>query len=121
MKLKKTILGLAVVAVAGVNAWLANDVMSAKNDLSLLNLENIADAQEPGNGGDCGGVYVINSWSQCCNAGGIAKFYECSDGYTYYYGCENKNANVGCENCMPGDNSPVRGQGEKFYNYSKTR
>ena len=46
MKLKKIILGLAVVAVAGVNAWLANDVMSAKNDLSLLNLENIAEADE---------------------------------------------------------------------------
>lgn len=46
MKLKKTILGLAVVAVAGVNAWLANDVRLAKNELSLVNLENVADAQE---------------------------------------------------------------------------
>ena len=46
MKLKKTILGLAVVAVAGVNAWLANDVRLAKNDLSLVNLENVADASE---------------------------------------------------------------------------
>ena len=46
MKLKKTILGLAVVAVAGVNAYLANDVRLAKNQLSLLNLENVAEGQE---------------------------------------------------------------------------
>lgn len=46
MKLKKTILGMAVVAVAGTNVYLANEVRIEKDELSLLNLENIAEGQE---------------------------------------------------------------------------
>ncbi len=37
---------MAIVAVAGVNVYLASDVIEQKNKLSLLNLENIAEAQE---------------------------------------------------------------------------
>ena len=70
MKLKKTILGLAVVAVAGVNAWLANDVMSAKNDLSLLNLENIAEAYEDYDLGEGAYVRITN------NGGYVATKYD---------------------------------------------
>ena len=62
MKLKKTILGLAVVAVAGVNAWLANDVRLAKNELSLVNLENVADASEQTGEGDAGKGEKVESW-----------------------------------------------------------
>ena len=51
MKLRNKILAMAVVAVAGVNVYLANDVATAKNYLSFLNLETIADAQEYFNGG----------------------------------------------------------------------
>ena len=46
MKLKKTILGLAVVAVAGVNAWLANDTNLYNSDLTLENVDQIAGATE---------------------------------------------------------------------------
>lgn len=46
MKLKNKILAMAVVAVAGVNVYLANDVNAKNNALSLLNLENVADASE---------------------------------------------------------------------------
>ena len=46
MKLRNKILAMAVVAVAGVNVYLANDIQVQKNSLSLLNLENIADASE---------------------------------------------------------------------------
>ena len=37
---------MAVVAVAGTNVYLANDIRVQRNELSLLNLENIADADE---------------------------------------------------------------------------
>ena len=44
MKLRNKILAMAVVAVAGFNTYLANDIRVQRNELSLLNLENIADA-----------------------------------------------------------------------------
>lgn len=44
MKLRNKILAMAVIAVAGVNVYLANNVQVKKNCLSLLNLENIAEA-----------------------------------------------------------------------------
>ena len=43
MKLRNYILAMAV---AGVNVYLANDIRVQRNELSLLNLENIADACE---------------------------------------------------------------------------
>lgn len=46
MKLRNKILAMALVAVAGVNAYLANDIRVQRNELSLLNLENIAEADE---------------------------------------------------------------------------
>ena len=41
MKLRNYILAMAV---AGVNVYLANDIRVQRNELSLLNLENIAEA-----------------------------------------------------------------------------
>lgn len=46
MKLRNKILAMAVVAVAGVNVYLANDIRVQRNELSLLNLENIAEGSE---------------------------------------------------------------------------
>ncbi len=46
MKLRNKILAMAIVAVASVNAYLANDVMQQRNDISLMNLENIAEGYE---------------------------------------------------------------------------
>jgi len=46
MRLRNKILAMAVMAVAGFNTYLANDIRVQRNELSLLNLENIADAQE---------------------------------------------------------------------------
>ncbi len=46
MKLRNKILAMAVVAVAGVNVYLANDVNARNCALSLLNLDNIAEASE---------------------------------------------------------------------------
>lgn len=46
MKIKRIFLGIAVAAVAGVNVYLANDIRVQRNELSLLNLENIAEALE---------------------------------------------------------------------------
>jgi len=46
MRLRNKILAMAVVAVAGFNTYLANDIRVQRNELSLLNLENIAEANE---------------------------------------------------------------------------
>ena len=46
MKLRNKIIAIAVVAVAGVNAYLANDMNARNNEVSLMNMENIAEAQE---------------------------------------------------------------------------
>ena len=46
MRLRNKILAMAVVAVAGFNTYLANDIRVQRNELSMLNLENIAEAQE---------------------------------------------------------------------------
>ena len=54
MKIKRLVLGMAIVAVAGVNVYKANDVMEQQNGLSLLTLENIAEAQEQDPGDNSG-------------------------------------------------------------------
>lgn len=46
MKLKHKILAIAVVAVAGINVYIANDMQEQRNNLSLMNLENIAEGFE---------------------------------------------------------------------------
>jgi len=46
MKLRNKILAMAVVAVAGVNVYLANDAKARNSVVSLINLENVADAYE---------------------------------------------------------------------------
>lgn len=46
MKLKNKIMAMAVVAVAGVNAYIADDVIAKNSEVSLLNLENMAEATE---------------------------------------------------------------------------
>ena len=46
MKLKHIIIGAAVAIGAGVNVYIANDIRVQRNELSLLNLENIAEADE---------------------------------------------------------------------------
>jgi hypothetical protein len=61
MKIRNYILAMAVAAVAGVNVYLANDLRVQRNELSLLNLENIADADET-NPGDCGQSTSIESF-----------------------------------------------------------
>ena len=52
MKLRNKILAMAVVAVAGTNVYLANDIRVQRNELSLLNLENIAEADETNAGNE---------------------------------------------------------------------
>ena len=66
MKSKKLILSTVVAFVAGINVYLANDIQTQKNNsLSLLNLENIAEA---GDGDDYGDVNTGHgngyTWSQ---------------------------------------------------------
>ena len=97
MKLKKTILGLAVVAVAGVNAWLANDVMSAKNDLSLLNLENVADASEWANEGNINGVEIY--WEL---VGDVILVNVIGPGYGFAGYCDHKKNSSSCLVCAGG-------------------
>ena len=77
MKLKKTILGMAVVAVAGVNVWLANDVNARNNVLSMLNLENIAEATEcvPGTIESGKSIRDGRNITLCCE---VNEYYECS-------------------------------------------
>ncbi len=58
MKLRNKILAMAVVAVAGVNVYLANDIQVQKNSLSLLNLENIAEAGDDGGDVQTDGPYT---------------------------------------------------------------
>lgn len=53
MKIKHIVLSVAVTIGAAVNVYLANDIRELTNNLSLLTLENIAEAQE-GNPGDAG-------------------------------------------------------------------
>ena len=45
-KTKKIMFGIAVAAVAGLNVYVANDVIEQRKATSLLNLENISDATE---------------------------------------------------------------------------
>jgi hypothetical protein len=56
MKIKNIVLSAAVAVGAAVNVYLANDIRELTNNLSLLTLENIAEAQEtnPGDAGGCG-------------------------------------------------------------------
>lgn len=64
MKIKNIVLSAAVAVGAAVNVYLANDIRELTNNFSLLNLENIAEAQE-GNPGDAGGYVedgVPNEW-----------------------------------------------------------
>ena len=87
MKLRNKILAMAVVAVAGFNAYLANGLNSNGSDLTLDNLENSAEAYE------CvreishylNGQFVYNSYVLCdassddnCDAGGSLSGYNCT-------------------------------------------
>ena len=46
MRFKKLLFNVAVVAVSAFNVYLVNDIRIMKNELSLLNLENIAESNE---------------------------------------------------------------------------
>lgn len=46
MRIKNIVMGIAVAAIAGVNVYFANNAIEHKKNVSLLTLENIAEAQE---------------------------------------------------------------------------
>ena len=93
MKLRNKILAMAVVAVAGVNVYLANDTKTQKNSLSLLNLENIAEAKD---------VYkIINGQEYYYGLADYWVYDQYKDGL-YYYRCV-EHANVGKSECQKGD------------------
>lgn len=61
MKLRNKILAMAIVAVAGVNVYIANGNQTQNNNFSLLTLENIAEAEE------------CTAWTEPINGGMVRK------------------------------------------------
>ena len=95
---------MAVVAVAGFNTYLANDIRVQRNELSLLNLENIAEGQEqsPIENGNVGKGYED-----------ISYYSEDFQDWVYVNGCKTRRSGtrtwkctdcIGNEpsNCQPG-------------------
>ena len=79
MRFSSLFVGAAVVAVAGVNVYIANDVQGVKNDLTLETVELTASGSEPG-GDTGGGGGGIN------NASTPWRFYSSDmDAWTSYY------------------------------------
>ena len=111
MKLRNRILAMAVVAVAGVNVYLANDIQVQKNSLSLLNLENIAEAGDgDGDGdGDVDYGYVVRRWCEPVYQYGVAKCAEYSSGIVKKVACEGKNMQKCTAVSDDGDTCPAYG------------
>ncbi len=62
MKLRNMFLAIAVAAVAGINVYKANDVMDQQNNLSLLTVENIAEAGDAFPIVECGTSSSVEAW-----------------------------------------------------------
>ncbi len=74
MKLRNKILAMAVVAVAGISAYIANDTKSTNlSDLQLKNVEMLAEAQEPGGPSYCFGT---RSWCYAEGRPGVHSFFD---------------------------------------------
>ena len=99
MKLKHIIIGAAVAIGAGVNVYIANDIRVQRNELSLLNLENIADADET-NPGDVGGRVHTEAWAWLPNGSHITSSWDGSCTIERYYVCHKHTM---CQTeCQPG-------------------
>ena len=57
-KSKKIMFGIAVAAVASLNVKIANNIQERNNAMSLVNLENITEAQETSTSGNESTIYT---------------------------------------------------------------
>ena len=105
MKLRNKIMAMAIVAVAGVNVYLANDIRVQRNELSLQNLENIAEADEDG---ECLGSFV-RRWVES-DTYGITKCAEYTNAIVYNR-CEGRDMVRCVITSDEGDNCPAYGNG----------
>ena len=93
---------MAVVAVAGFNTYLANDIRVQRNELSLLNLENIADADETdlGDAGNGGGRVHAEAWAWLPNGSHTIYYWDGRCVIERYYVCHKHTM---CQTeCQPG-------------------
>lgn len=99
-KIIKTILGVAVAIVASINVHIANNIYEHTRSLSLLNLENISNADEctfytSTEKAENGRTLSITTNS--CNGGAVSvKEYFSSGGVRYVYTCNGK-GNTSCK------------------------
>lgn len=115
MKLRNKILAMAVVAVAGMNVYLANDIRVQRNELSLLNLENIAEAEECKTSVETQDMYnghtLVISSNSCTNAMAITD-YNSGGQVANTYTCDGTN-NTYCDFTLYGQH--FEGKGNKEY------
>jgi hypothetical protein len=118
MKLRNMFLAIAVAAVAGVNVYLANDIRVQRNELSLLNLEHIAEAVEGGEGSNNHNHSEVKDiWSRSVHPNGIEKCYKYGDGCVKSLGCDGRNWTE-CQVKDDGDPQYAKGYGQTYERWS---
>lgn len=93
MRIKNIVLSVVVAVGASINVYIANDIHEQRNDISLLTLENIANADEH-LATDCKWTSGKNEKWECVGEDAICRQIVCPDNgdITYCLGTPRKAA-----------------------------